>query len=201
MIRISEAFNCIGLNGCSDVATSLMMQGCGPDIDIPIYGVLNLHIESGTNAGRAANSIQEYNALRRLGMYCGAVTFTINIEGIQLLSLANALLIFTPSCGMVVFLKILDLDINSIEMEMVNIILEAAGIPIPDFIEQAVGMLNDAIQIIFNKLIEYIQEDLAEFGITLYPWDELWEFYNDLKVSGEMNNMLQTRQMMGAFTM
>ena len=38
---------------------------------------------------------------------------------------------------------------NSIEMEMVNIILEAAGIPIPDFIEQAVGMLNDAIQIIF----------------------------------------------------
>lgn len=201
MIRISEAFSGIGANGCSDVATSLAMQGCGPDIDIPIYGVLNLHIETGTSAGKAADSIQEYNALRRLGMACGSVTCTINIEGIDLLSLANALLIFTPSCGMVVFLKILSIDPDSLEVEMVNMILEAAGLPIPDFIEQAIGMLSDAIQIIFNTMIEYIQDDLAEFGITLYPWDELWDFYNDLKNSGEMQQMLQYRQMAGAFTM
>lgn len=201
MIRISEMFAGISNGACSDVATSLALQGCTPNIDIPIYGILNLHIESGANAGKAANSVQEYNALRRLAMSCGAVTASINIEGIPILTLANALLLFTPSCGMVVFLKILQIDENSIEMEMINIILETAGIPIPEFIEEAVYLVSDAITIIFNKMIEFIQEDLAEFGITLYPWDELPDYYNGLKESGEMNMMLQNRQMSGAVTL
>lgn len=201
MIRISEMFAGIANGSCTDVATSLALQGCTPNIDIPIYGVLNLHIESGANAGKAANSVQEYNALRRLAMSCGAVTASINIEGIPILTLANVLLLFTPSCGMSVFLKILQLDENSIEMEMINIILEAAGIPIPEFFEEAVGMVSDAITILFNKMIESIQEDLEEYGIMLYPWEELPDYYNDLKESGEMNMMLQARQMSGAATL
>lgn len=201
MIRISEMFAGIANGTCSDVATSLVLQGCTPDIDIPIYGVLNLHIESGANAGKAASSVQEYNALRRLAISCGAVTASINIEGIPILTLANALLLFTPSCGMVVFLKALEIDESSIEMEMVSIILEAAGIPIPEFIEQAVYLVSDAITLVFNKMIEFIQEDLAEFGITLYPWEELPDYYNTLKESGEMNIMLQNRQMSGAATL
>lgn len=201
MITVSEMFSFICKGNCSDVATSLAMQGCIPNMDIPIYEEFNLHIESGSNAGNIANSVQEYNVLRRLEMQCGAVIASISVEGIQALTLANALLIFTPSCGMTVFLKMLQINIEMINEQMVSVILEAAGMPIPDFLDEAIGLVEEAISVVSHKFIGILQGDLANYGITLYPWDELPDYYNSIKNSGEMNMMYRNRQMNGAATL
>ena len=48
-------------------------------------------------------------------------------------------------------------------------------------------------------LIDVLNNDLEEKGIALREWEELPDFYNTVKESGEMQEMRMYRQQIGAF--
>lgn len=73
MIQLTEMFNMVGTDGCSDVATSLVMQGVEPEISIPIYDIFFLKLMPGQKSTFLAESIPEFNAIRQLSVHCGAV--------------------------------------------------------------------------------------------------------------------------------
>lgn len=198
MIGISDLFSMVGVNGCSDVATSLAMQGCDPEIDIPIYEVLYLKFMCGERTKGLADTIPEYNAIRRMSICCGAVAATLTIAGLDILELAGLICIFTPNTGMNVFLKLGEILVENISSDEVQLVLEAAHIPIPDFIEEAGALVGEALDTIFNMMISTMQDELGRFGIVLHQWNELPEYYSGIKASGEMQEMYNFRQTFGA---
>ena len=196
MIQISDMFSMIGQEGCGDVASSLAMQGCVEDIHIPIYEIFYLDIMFGDKCGFLASNIQEFTALRKLAIDCGAVSVTINILDMDILSLVGAVCIFTPSTGMSIFMKECITDLANLTEDIANQVLNLAGLP-------SSGMLNtevlaQAINILFEKLVDLISESCERCNINVYHWGELPEFYNEILSSGEMMEMHNMRAMLGA---
>lgn len=206
MIDMSECFSMIGTDGCMDVASSLGMQGINPamqEISIPIYGPFFMKILIDQECGFVCDSITEFTVMRQLNQNCGTVTITLNILEMDMLTLVGVLLAFTPDTGMNCFLKPAVIDLANMSLETLIMISDAAGIPLPPGTED--GLVNiteaaeDVIQVVFDMLMNVLNNDLEQKGITLREWEELPDFYNTVRASGEMQEMRMHRQQMGAF--
>lgn len=205
MIDMSECFNMIGTDGCMDVASSLVLQGVEPNIDdisIPIYEVFFLNIKVGDNCGFICDSLEEYTTLQNLNKYCGSVTVTLNILDMDLLTLAGALLIYTPNTGMNVFVKMNALNLTEDMIELIPQIAEVSGIPIPDMVTDnldiAEDFLNTALEALNERLIEILHEDLESNNINVMDWSDLPDFYVGLRNSGEITRMVNYRRQVSA---
>lgn len=206
MIDLSECFNMIGTDGCMDVATSMGMQGIDPsmmDISIPVYGPFFMKVLIGQESGFICDSIPEFTALRQLNQNCGTVTVTLNLLEMDVLTLVGALLTFTPDTGMNCFLKLSAIDLANMSAEILSSVAGATGIAMPpgvsDGLVDVVEVAGDILQAVFDMLIEILNEDMERKGITLREWDELPDFYNMVRESGEMQEMRMFRQQVGAF--
>ena len=206
MIDLSDCFSMIGTDGCMDVATSMGMQGIDPsmmDISIPVYGPFFMKVLIGQESGFICDSIPEFTALRQLNQNCGTVTVTLNLLEMDILTLVGALLTFTPNTGMNCFLKLSAVDLANMSAELLSMISDAAGIPLPpgvnDGLVDITEVAGDILQAVFDMLIEILNEDMERKGITLREWDELPDFYNMVRESGEMQEMRMFRQQVGAF--
>lgn len=208
MIDISEAFSMIGQDGCMDVATSMGMQGMDPsmgDISIPIYPPVYLKVLIGQDCGFICGSINEYMAVKQLNENCGTVAVTLNLLEMDALTLIGSILTFTPNTGMNFFMKLSAVDLASVSSDVITMIANSAGIPIPDAVTNGLSDITefagDILQTVFDKLIEYLNDSLGAKGIEIREWEELPEFFNEVKASGEMMQMRQYRQQFGAMVM
>lgn len=206
MIDMSECFNMIGTDGCMDVATSMGMQGIDPavqEISIPIYGPFFMKVLVGQDCGFICDSIPEFAAIKNLNQSCGTVTITLNLLEMDLLTLVGALLSFTPNTGMNCFLKLAAIDLVNITADLLPMISNAAGIPLPpgtaEGLVDLTEVAGDLLQTVFDKLIEILNDDMESKGIAIREWEELPEFYNAVMESGEMQEMRMLRQQVGAF--
>lgn len=206
MIELSSAFDMVGAGGCTDVASSLVGQGTDLSMSIPIYEVFYLKILVGNDSGFLACSIQEYNALRKLAETCGSVTVTINLLDMDLLTLIGAILIYTPNTGPNIFIKLGDI-LNNPELpeDILRMLSDLAGIPIPDAALRSSTMQTrfalELLQVLFNKLVEAMQQDMSMKGIEVHKWEELPEYFNMLQNSGEMARMAEIRQQLGGIVL
>lgn len=206
MINLSECFNMIGTNGCMDVASSMGLQGVDPsmmDISIPVYGPFFMKVLIGQESGFICDTIPEFTVLRQLNQNCGTVAVAINLLEMDVLTLVGALLTFTPDTGMNCFLKLSEIDLVNMSAELISSIAGATGIPMPpgvtDGLVDITEVAGDILQAVFNMLIELLNNDLENKGITLREWEELPDFYNMIRESGEMQEMRMYRQEVGAF--
>ena len=206
MIELSSAFDMVGAGGCTDVASSLVGQGTDLSMSIPIYEVFYLKILVGNDSGFLACSIQEFNALRKLAETCGSVTVTINLLDMDILTLIGAILIYTPNTGPNIFFKLGDILSNpELPEDILRMLSDLAGIPIPDAALKSSTMQTrfalELLQILFNKLVEAMQQDMSMKGIEIHKWEELPEYFNMLQNSGEMARMAEIRQQLGGIVL
>ena len=197
MIGVSDMFNMIGTDGCMDVATSVAMQGTVESISIPIYEVFYLKILAGNDVARISGSLAEYNAIRKLNTCCGSVGITINVLDIDLLTLVGALCVFTPKTGMNVFMKLGDIITDELTHEILAELAHLTNIP---FIGDGSDnhLIATILQTVFDMIIDRLNDNLESFGINVYGFDELPRYINMVAESGEMEDMYQYRQMLGA---
>ena len=205
MINMSECFKMIGTDGCMDVASSLGMQGVDQamqDISIPIYGPFFMKVLMGQDCGFICSTIQEFTAVRQLNQNCGTVAITLNLLEMDALTLVGSLLTFTPDTGMNCFLKLSAIDLVNLSADMLNMIVDQTGVPLPpgvaDGLVDITDVASDIIQSAFDILISSLLDDLDSNGITLRKWNELPDFYYTVKESGEMQEMRAYRQSVGA---
>lgn len=205
MINMSECFKMIGTDGCMDVASSLGMQGVDQtmqDISIPIYGPFFMKVLMGQDCGFICSTIQEFTAVRQLNQNCGTVAITLNLLEMDVLTLVGSLLTFTPDTGMNCFLKLSAIDLVNLSADMLSMIVDQTGVPLPpgvaDGLIDITDVASDIIQSAFDILISSLNDDLDSNGITLREWNELPEFYYTVKESGEMQEMRAYRQSVGA---
>jgi hypothetical protein len=197
VIELSEVFNLVGTNGCYDVATSMMMQGCEPEVSIPIYEIFYLSIKMGESSSFLAGSISEFNAIRILAEKCGAVAATINLLDTDILTLLGCIMVATPNTGMHVFIKTGEIISDLIDPDTLNQLAELAGIEIPSGYSASAEALGKIIDFLFDRLMSILQDDLDNYGIYLHQFDELPQYFNTVRNSGEMEQMYRTRQMLG----
>ena len=188
-----------------DVASSLGMQGVDQsmqDISIPIYGPFFMKVLMGQDCGFICSTIQEFTAVRQLNQNCGTVAITLNLLEMDVLTLVGSLLTFTPDTGMNCFLKLSAIDLVNLSADMLNMIVDQTGVPLPpgvtDGLVDITDVASDIIQSAFDILISSLNDDLDSNGITLREWNELPEFYYTVKESGEMQEMRAYRQSVGA---
>lgn len=205
MINMSECFKMIGTDGCMDVASSLGMQGVDQtmqDISIPIYGPFFMKVLMGQDCGFICSTIQEFTAVRQLNQNCGTVAITLNLLEMDALTLVGSLLTFTPDTGMNCFLKLSAIDLVNLSADMLSMIVDQTGVPLPpgvaDGLVDITDVASDIIQSAFDILISSLNDDLDNNGITLREWNELPDFYYTVKESGEMQEMRAYRQSVGA---
>lgn len=205
MINMSECFKMIGTDGCMDVASSLGMQGVDQtmqDISIPIYGPFFMKVLMGQDCGFICSTIQEFTAVRQLNQNCGTVAITLNLLEMDVLTLVGSLLTFTPDTGMNCFLKLSAIDLVNLSADMLSMIVDQTGVPLPpgvaDGLVNITDVASDIIQSAFDILISSLNDDLDSNGITLREWNELPDFYYTVKESGEMQEMRAYRQSVGA---
>ena len=206
MINLSDCFSMVDNSNCYDVATSLGLQGIVPnsEISIPIYEIFYLKLLIGQESGFMSSNLAEFAALREICTRCGGITITLNIANMDALTLAGALLVSTPNTGMNVFIKLNAIDITDDTLSLVDNLADAVGIPVPNSIrdntDELTQFVEDALQTLFDRLISCLQDNMDEFGIGLHEWDELPDFYTDIKESGEMAELSNYRNSIGAIT-
>lgn len=199
MIQLSEMFSMIGEGDCIDVATSLGLQGGLSDISIPIYEIFYLKIASSQHTQFLASSIPEANALRQMAVSCGGVCCTINLMDMDMLTLLGCLCISTPNSGMNVFIKNNIPDLANMTTDMIDALLNMAGIPF-EVGGECIELAVDAVNMLFDKLLDMLENNLSSCGIALRNWEELPDFYNLLIESGEMRQMQMYRNQLRATT-
>lgn len=197
MIQLTEMFNMIGTDGCSDVATSMAMQGVEPEISIPIYDIFFLKLMPGQRSTFLAENIPEFNAIRTMANSCGAVAASINLLDMDILTLAGLIAIYTPNTGMNIFMKLGEVLTGDLEEEILNQLAGLAGIPIPPGAGMAFQMAGQIMETLFSTLVSSIQESAADYGVDVHEWDELPDYFCEIRDTGEMYQMAQYRQMMG----
>lgn len=194
MIQLSDVFGMVGVDGCSDVATSLAMQGTRQEISIPIFEVFYLKILPSANSQFIAGSIAEANVLRQLASCCGGVSCTLNLLDMDILTLAGVLCICTPSTGMNVFFKDNVPELAELTEDVISQLAQMAGIPIdPDVGLITTDIAVQAIDFLFNKLVDCLENNLSSTGIAFRHWEELPQFYEMVCQTGDLGRMKQYR--------
>lgn len=197
MIQLTEMFNMVGTDGCSDVATSLVMQGVEPEISIPIYDIFFLKLMPGQKSTFLAESIPEFNAIRQLSLHCGAVAASINLLDMDILTLAGLVAICTPNTGMNIFMKLGEILTGELEKEIIEQLSNLAGMPIPPVAGGAFKVAGSIVEHLFSMMVSSVQESAEENGVAIHDWEELAPYYNDLRESGEMAMMSEYRAAFG----
>ena len=203
MINLSECFKMIGVDGCNDVATSLAKQGTDVDISIPIYGPFFLHLLAGKKTNFLTSHISEFNAVRQMAATCGAVAAAVNLLEADMLTLLGVLMIYTPNTGMNVFVKNNIPDLLDLTEELAKAVVSLTPLAVgadhmTNMTFAQTEVLSKALDWLINLLIERLDEDMATNGINLRTWNELPDYYNYLKESGEMEQMARYREMIQA---
>ena len=201
MIGVSDLFNMIGQDGCQDVASSLAMQGTLEPISIPIYEVFYLKILAGTDTAMISGNLAEYNALRKLSTCCGSVGITINCLDLDILTLVGAVCVFTPRTGMNVFMKLGEILTDELTHEMITELASITNInPFSNAVTNEISnhIIPQLLQTVFDMIIDRLSDNLSSCGINVYSFDELGNYMNELQMTGEMEDMYQYRQMIGA---
>lgn len=206
MIDMSECFNMIGTNGCMDVASSLGLQGIDKSmgsICIPVYGPFFMKILIGQDCGFICNSIQEFTVVKQLSENCGTATITLNLLEMDILTLAGAVLSYTPNTGMNCFVKKSVVDIAQLTDDLLSTIVHDVGIHISPTsgVVSLLSMADGIIEAAFNKLLDLVNGDFGSKGIAVRPWEELPELYRTVRESGEMQEMRAYRERTGAFVL
>lgn len=174
---------------------------------LPIYEIFYLKVSSVNSLGNTgiADSIQEFSILRELGITCGGVCASINILDMDILTLVNIMLIATPNSGFNIFIKPRSMNLVGMAPDVIKTVADLACIPIPDGILDVVCSTIEAYadfaeqvqNIIFDKLIDMIDNNCAAMNVNVGTWDDLCEYYMRLKESGEMQQMQHIRAMTG----
>lgn len=203
MINMSECFSMIGLDGCNDVATSMVMQGTDPDISIPVYGPFFCHLLAGERTNFLASNLPEFNAIRKLAINCGAVAASINLLEADILTLAGVLMIFTPNTGMNVFVKNNTPELVNLAEDLIEALIRLT--PFADSAHMiaksnigGIELASKALEWLIELFIDKLNCDMENMKINLHNWDEIPEYYNYVINSGEMNRMAYYRNMMNA---
>ena len=212
MISPIDIFSAIGQKGCSDVATSLQMQGLldigSRDFKIPIYEIAYIKILPDRHCSYICSSMQEYSLVKMLAKYCGTVSIALNILDMDLLTLIGMVAAFTPKTGANFFIKSnLSNLINNTEA-LAQMMTNQEGIENALMILQMglpgtgniVGAASEILDRIFNMLVENISNDCKNSHINIYPFEKLPEYYNELKQTGELYEMGRLRELSGAIT-
>lgn len=203
MGNISQLFSAIDGGECLDVATSMGLLGANTAMEIPIYEVFYLKIAAGESVQFLCSEEEEFYMIRQLAESCGAVACAVNIIGCDTLTIAGVMLISTPNTGMNLFIKLGEIVTGDISEQGMAIISEITHIPLPKVRMPGMGvgmntkMLQQAIPVLMDELVENMNEELSEYGITVRQWEELPELYWTVRNTGEMANMHQHRQMFG----
>ena len=107
-------------------------------------------------------------------------------------------MIATPNTGMNVFIKLGDIITSELPAEIIEQVASTAGIPIPDgALSSGIGLAQEVMQQVFDRLVDSIRDDLASNGINLQDWDYLPQYFTEIKGSGEMAQMHHYRQQFG----
>lgn len=197
MISVSEIFKYCGSEGVPDVATSLANQNVCGDISIPVFEGVYLKIIPNGNIGFLCSSLREAGILQNLGRVCGTVGIALNVLDIDLLTLMGCVCAYTPRSGAHVFFKNNIPDLTHLTEEVAGDLAGLAAIPFdpigvgPEFI---LDIANQALEILFNKLVGVLETDFSTCGINMHTWDELSEFYAELVNTGEMEWMRKVRR-------
>lgn len=196
MINVSDIFAGVGVNNGSvvDVATGLGMQGINEEISIPIYEAFYLKILPVEKARVLCSSLPEFTALRNLSSHCGAVAITLNIGDLDFLTLMGAMCIFTPKIGFNVLFKNNIVDLVNATEDVVEMLLSLSGLNM----ELGASTMNidiaaHALQLLTDRLVQSLNDDLESKGINILDWSSLPELYNELKRTNEMNEMYKYR--------
>ena len=196
MIGLSDVFGMIGQGDCSDVATSLRdmgTTGSSMEYSIPIYECFYLKFLPGGKTGFLCGNIQEYNVLRGLCMNCGAMACCINLLDQDILTLFGLFCLYTPNTGMTVFYKNNIPELVDMTEEIADQLANLAGIPF-DLNYGALDLASEALDILINKFMEKLQEDLGQRGISLRSWDDIPAFDQEITQSGEKMRMFRFRK-------
>ncbi len=205
MINMSECFCMVGSNECIDVATSLGMQGINnsmPEISIPIYGSFFMKILIGQEYEVICDNIQQFGAIKDLNINCGTVAFTINLCRMDILTLACGVLTCTPSTGMNCFSRLCTVDVCNITPDILVLIAAEDGVLIPNEIiegmQDGTEFAVEILETLSENLADAIYTDMSSNDIGIQEFDNIWNFYRNVKDSGEMYFMRQHRELTGA---
>jgi hypothetical protein len=125
------------------------------------------------------------------------VAATINLLDTDILTLLGCIMVATPNTGMHVFIKTGEIISDLIDPDTLNQLAELAGIEIPSGYSASAEALGKIIDFLFDRLMSILQDDLDNYGIYLHQFDELPQYFNTVRNSGEMEQMYRTRQMLG----
>lgn len=200
MIMLSDVFGMINNQDCADVATSLVCQGCVPEVSIPIYDIffLKLHSVNDLHRLNLADSIMELNMLRSLSSSCGAVAASINLLDMDILTLIDILLTYTPNNGPHIFFKPKMIMSDMLDDSVLSALFDSTRgvLGLPDLVPKTAEFVEKIIDDMFNRLIEVMGDNCKRFGIYLHTWNELYDYFNMLRNTQEFFDMSALRRNM-----
>lgn len=195
MIGLSEVFNMVDMDTCVDPATSLRNMGTNLDLDvsIPIYEIFYLKILKGGDTGFLCDNIMEYNMLRKLCVQCGAISCCINLLDMDILTIFGIMCVCTPNTGMTVFYKNNVPALVDMTEEIAEQLADLAGIPFdPNY--GALELGSEILNVLIERCMEKVDEDLNDKGIQCLPWEKIPEFVETVTQSGEAHQMYMYRK-------
>lgn len=197
MINVAEIFQYCGMDGVPDVATSLANQNVMDDISFPVFEGVYLKIIPNGNLGFLCSSIQEAAILQHLGRSCGTVGIALNIMDMDFLTVLGCVCTFTPRSGANIFFKNNIPDLTQLTEDAVEMLAGLSALPFDPMCgggqEYMLDLANQAIQILFDRLIDKLNDEFSAAGIGIHPWEELAEFRHELIESGELAWMQRVR--------
>lgn len=193
VIGVQDCFLGIMEGSATDVAQQLGIQGADINMSIPIYEIFFIKIQSGDDCRELAQNIREYQAIRKLCKCAGAVQLKLNVCDLDILTLMGLLCIYTPSTGMHVFAKLGGPALDMITEGEAQALIQAAGLPLPDFMRDLPAIAMQALDIVFNMAIDMLSNNLADYNINLHQWEDFADYFNQVQQSGELNQMARFR--------
>lgn len=198
MIDVSDIFNLCGTDGVPDVATSMANQNILSDLSVPIFEGVYLKIIPNGDLSFLCSTLQEASLLQHLGRSCGTVGIAINVLDMDILTLIGCVCTFTPRTGANVFFKNNIPDLVNLTEDIVEELASLANLPFDPMIcmqgkEYLLELASNAINIIFEKLVDILERDFANKGVNIHHWEELDDFHNELMQTGELRWMQRIR--------
>lgn len=198
MVNVSDIFSLCGTEGVPDVSTSLARQDIMGEISVPIFEGVYLKIIPNGDLGFLCSTLQEVGVIQYLGRACGTVGIALNILDLDILTVLGCICTFTPRTGANIFFKNNIPDITQLAEDITGDLAALVGLPFDPVLGGGKGYLldiaNKAIDILFNRLIETLEDDLGSKGIGIHKWNEIPIFKQELVQTGELLWMNRIRR-------